>query len=232
MKYFLLVAAVLMSMCAFAQKPGAAGEGDLESVLSKMDQASVSFKSAQASFQWDQYSDLMKKIDDVQNGAVSFRRNNKGIDAVFDITSPAPKVILFTSKDGKLRIYEPRTDQVTQRDVTKNKSDVEAVMSLGFGGRGHDLLKSYQVKLIGWETVDNVKTAKLELVPKDDKFRNMVNRILLWMDPARDISLKQQFFEPSGDYRLAHYTNPRLNEKIPDDAFKLKTSGNTKVVTP
>lgn len=233
MKHFLLVAAVLISMCAFAQKPGAAGQGDLESVLAKMDQASAGFKSAQASFQWDQYQKMFKETD-VQNGTVYFRRNNnnKGTDAAFDITSPAPKVILFTSKDGKLRIYEPRIEQVTQRDVTKNKSDVEAVMSLGFGGRGNDLPRSYQVTMTGWETVDNVKTAKLELIPKDDKFRNVVSRILLWIDPERDISLKQQFFEPSGDYRLAHYTGIKLNEKISDDVFKLKTSSKTKVVTP
>ena len=231
MKHFLLVAAVLISMCAFAQKPGTAGEGDLESVLSKMDQASAGFKSAQASFQWDQYQKMFKETD-VQKGTVYFRRNNKGTDAAFDITSPAPKSILFTSKDGKLRIYEPVIDQVTQRDVTKNKSDVEAIMSLGFGGRGHDLPKSYQVKMTGWETVDNVKTAKLELIPKDDKFRNVVSQILLWIDPERDISLQQQFFEPSGDYRLAHYAGIKLNEKIADEAFKLKTSGKTKVVTP
>ena len=105
-------------------------------------------------------------------------------------------------------------------------------MSLGFGGRGHDLPRSYQVKMNGWETVDNVKTAKLELIPKDNKFRNVVSRILLWIDPERDISLKQQFFEPSGDYRLAHYTGIKLNEKIPDNAFRLKTSSKTKVVTP
>ncbi|PYP91935.1 MAG: outer membrane lipoprotein-sorting protein [Candidatus Angelobacter sp. Gp1-AA117] len=231
MKHLLLVAAVLISMCAFAQKPGTANEGDLEPVLSKMDQASAGFKSAQASFQWDQYQQMVNETD-VQKGTVHFRRNNKGIDAAFDITSPAPKVILFTSKDGKLRIYEPRIDQVTERDVTKNKSDVEAIMSLGFGGRGHDLPRSYQVKMNGWETVDNVKTAKLELIPKDNKFRNVVSRILLWIDPERDISLKQQFFEPSGDYRLAHYTGIKLNEKIPDNAFRLKTSSKTKVVTP
>jgi len=231
MKHLLLVAAVLISMGAFAQNPGNAGEGDLQSVLSKMDQASAAFKSAQASFRWDQYQQMFKDTD-VQNGTVYFRRNNKGTDAAFNITSPAPKVILFNSKDGKLRIYEPRIEQVTERDVTKNKSDVEAVMSLGFGGRGHDLLRSYQVKMTGWETVDNVKTAKLELIPKDDKFRNVVSRILLWIDPDRDISLKQQFFEPSGDYRLAHYTDIKLNTKISDDAFKLNTSGKTKVVRP
>jgi outer membrane lipoprotein-sorting protein len=56
--------------------------------------------------------------------------------------------------------------------------------------------------------------------------------MLLWIDPARGVSLKQQFFEPSGDYRLAHYSNIRLNQKLSDENFKLKTTANTKVVNP
>jgi outer membrane lipoprotein-sorting protein len=50
------------------------------------------------------------------------------------------------------------------------------------------------------------------------------------VDTARDVSLKQQAFEPSGDYRTAYYSNIKLNEKVPDDVFKLKTTPKTKVV--
>jgi outer membrane lipoprotein-sorting protein len=56
--------------------------------------------------------------------------------------------------------------------------------------------------------------------------------IILWIDPARGISVQQQFIEPSGDYRLAQYTNIKVNDKLPDSAFKLKTSGKTKWVRP
>ena len=75
-----------------------------------------------------------------------------------------------------------------------------------------------------------MKTAKLELLPKTPNVRNMFNPIVIWIDPARGISLKQQFFEPSGDYRIAHYTNIKLNTKVPDDVFKLRTSGKVKTV--
>jgi outer membrane lipoprotein-sorting protein len=44
--------------------------------------------------------------------------------------------------------------------------------------------------------------------------------------------LKQQFFELSGDYRVARYTNMKLNQKIPDDVFHLDTKGNTKTIKP
>ena len=56
--------------------------------------------------------------------------------------------------------------------------------------------------------------------------------MVLWVDPARGVSLRQQAFESSGDYRLAHYVNIRLNEKIPDDVFQLKTTSKTKVLRP
>ena len=55
---------------------------------------------------------------------------------------------------------------------------------------------------------------------------------MLWIDPARGVSIQQQFFDPSGDYRLAKYTEIELNQKIPDAVFKLKTTAKTKFVAP
>jgi hypothetical protein len=43
--------------------------------------------------------------------------------------------------------------------------------------------------------------------------------------------VQQQFFEPSGDYRLAKYSDLKLNQKIPDTAFKLKTTSDTKFMS-
>ena len=84
----------------------------------------------------------------------------------------------------------------------------------------------------GEENVGGVNTSKLVLVPKEDKVRNMFSKIVLWIDPARGISVQQEFFQPSGDYRLAKYSNIKVNQKLPDDAFKIKTTSKTKVVTP
>jgi outer membrane lipoprotein-sorting protein len=70
-------------------------------------------------------------------------------------------------------------------------------------------------------------------VPKAANVRNNVDHIILWIDPARGISVQQQFFfGPSGDFRLAKYSNIKLNEKIADSVFKLKTSGKTKFISP
>ena len=94
------------------------------------------------------------------------------------------------------------------------------------------MLKSFNVKYLAAENLNGAETAKLELVPKSVKVRNNVDHILLWIDPARGVSAQQQFFEPSGDYRLTKYSDFKLNEKISDSVFKLKTTGKTKTVSP
>ncbi len=129
-------------------------------------------------------------------------------------------------------MYQPKIDQVTEYDPGKNRSDVESFLVLGFGGNGHDLLKSYEVKFLGPETVNAVATERLELIPKSVRLKNNIARILLWIDPARGVSVQQQFFEPSGDYRLAKYSEIKINQKLPENAFKLKTTPKTKFLSP
>jgi len=208
-------------------KPSAPASGDLATVLAKMNQSSKGFKSAQADFEFQSYQKLTDDTD-TQKGRIYFRRTKNGVDAAFDIVGPAPKQVIY--KDSKLQIYEKKINQVTEREVGKNKSDVEAFLSLGFGASGDELQRDYDVKMDGWETVDGVKTAKLDLTPKKAKVQQTYNRIILWIDQERDVLLKQQFFEHSGDYRLAHYSSMKLNDKIQDDVFRLKTNGNTKTV--
>lgn len=212
-----------------AGQSSAAPTGDLATVLAKMNQSSTKFKSAEGDFEFQSYQKLTNDTD-TQNGRIYFHRTKGGVDAAFDIGGSAPKQVVY--KDGILRIYEKKINQVTERNVGKNKSDVEAFLSLGFGASGDELQRDYAVKMDDWEMVDGVKTARLDLTPKKEKVRQTYNRILLWIDPDRDVLLKQQFFELSGDYRVAHYTNMKLNEKIPDEVFHLKTNGNTRTIKP
>ncbi len=205
------------------------GNGELERVLGDMDKAAAGFKSAQADFVWDQFSKVVDDHD-FQKGVIYYRVAGKEVQMAADIKDPAKKYVLFSS--GKVDVYQPDIEQVTEYNAGKNKADFESFLVLGFGGRGHDLQKSFDVTYAGDETVGGVKAAKLTLSPKAQKVRNMFSQILLWIDPARGISVQQQFIEPSGDYRLAKYSNIKLNQKIGDDVFKLKTSGKTKWVRP
>ena len=204
-----------------------AQDADLQKVLGEMDSAAAAFRTTQANFDWEQYWKVVNDKES-QKGTVYYRRAGKEIQMMADITDP-PKSVLFS--EGKVQVYEPKLKRVTSYDAGKNREAVESFLVLGFGGGGHDLLKSFDVKYLGTEDVGGVNAAKLELTPKSDRVRNIFAKIWLWIDPARGISVQQQFFEPSGDYRLAKYSEIQLNQKIPDSAFKLKTASGTQFVS-
>jgi len=44
--------------------------------------------------------------------------------------------------------------------------------------------------------------------------------------------MQQQFFQTQGDYRLAKYSAIRVNAKINNDVFQLKTTKKTQFVSP
>lgn len=204
-------------------------DGSLEHVLAQMDKAAASFRTTEASFVWNQYSKVVDETD-TQKGKVYFRRASNDIEMAADITDPEKKYVLFN--DSKVQVYQPKIEQITVYNTGKNREAFESFLVLGFGGGGHDMLKSFDVKYVGAETVDGIETAKLDVTPKSQRVANTFAHILLWIDPARGVSIQQKLFEPSGDYRLAKYSDIEINHKIPDTAFKLKTTAKTKIVSP
>jgi outer membrane lipoprotein-sorting protein len=211
----------------------------LTTVLKKMDTAAAGFRTAQAEFEWDLYEKVINEVDDIQTGSIYYRRAGKEIEMMADVKQggsdlkklkPEPKFVLFSK--GKVRMYQPKPDQVTEFDLGKNRADLESYVVLGFGGSGQDLVKTFDVTYIGPETISGVATAKLQLVPKSEKVRNTYKQIFLWIDLDKGISVQQQAFQPDGNYRLAKYSSIRINEKINDDVFKLKTTGKTQTLTP
>jgi len=217
--------AALLCLCA-SIAPGQ-NDPNLQKVLSQMDAAAANFHTAQTNFVWEQFFKVVNETD-TQKGTVYYRRSGKEIQMMAEISDP-PKTVLFS--EGKVQVYEPKLKRVTSYEAGKNREAVESFLVLGFGGSGRDMLKSFDVKFLGAEEVGGVNASKLELIPKADRVRGIFAKIWLWIDPARGLSVQQQFFEPSGDYRLAKYSDIKLNQKIPDSVFKLKTPGDTKYVS-
>ena len=252
MKRFPLILAIALASTIFgftsayrssprsAPQTEPADTGNLDAVLKKMDAAAVSFHTLQAEFEWDSYEKVIDEVDEIQTGTIYYRRNGKDIEMMAVVKmagsdpkklKPEMKYVLFSN--GKISMYQPKPDQVTVYDLGKNRGDWETYVVLGFGGSGKDLVKAFDVNYVGPKMIDDVATAELELIPKSDKVRNNYNKIVLWIDLDKGISVKQQFFSPQGDYRLTKYRNIQLNEKkLPDDVFKLKTTSKTQTLSP
>jgi outer membrane lipoprotein-sorting protein len=221
-----LAGITVLSSIGAAQGPGAAS---LDSVLQKMDAAAANFQTTQADFVWDQYQRVVDETD-TQKGTVYYRRSGKEIEMMADIKEPEQKFLLY--KDGKLQVYQPKIEQVIQYTAGANHNEIESYLVLGFGGSGQDLKNSFDVTYQGEETIDNIATAKLHLTPKSEKVRNYFTEAFLWIDLNRGISLQQKFMQSQGDYRLAKYSAVKVNAKISNDVFRLKTTGKTKFVSP
>jgi outer membrane lipoprotein-sorting protein len=201
---------------------------DLEKVLVKMDETAKTFRTAQANFTWTQYNSVVNDTTDKQQGKIYFRRSGPEIQMAADIMQPDTKQVIFAH--GKIQVFQAKTGVVDVYDAGAHREEVESFLVLGFGAGGHDMLKLFDVKYLGTETIEGRQTAKLDLTPKSEKLRQNVAHIFLWIDLETGFSLQQQLFQNSGDYRMANYSDIQTHPKISDNVFKLKSSGTTKVV--
>jgi outer membrane lipoprotein-sorting protein len=220
--YLRLCAAFLIfaPVAAFSQSP------DLQKVLTEMDAASAKFQSAQADFVWDQYTAVVESHD-YQKGTIAFRRVGNATEMVAHIKTdndqPAQKDVLY--KGGELDFYQPSLKQET---ILNAGANIEKYLTLGFGGSGKDLAANWKIAYQGTETIDGVETAKLDLTSKTGN-TNEFTHITIWVDPKRGISLKQQVFQESGDWRTAVYSNIKTNS-VPANAFALALAPGTQKV--
>lgn len=203
-------------------------QSQLSSVLSQMDAASAKFKNAQADVRYDNYTRAIN-VHDTETGSIFIERTGsiQRMGAVFfnaGESTPA-RIVNF---DGKtLRIYTVGTAQVDLFKAGANQAKYDSFLTLGFGGSGKDLQRAWDITDQGSETIDGVKTQKLDLVSKDPSVKDTFAHITIWIDPTRSVSLKQIFFAPNGDTRTANYSKIRLGEKINEKPFTIPTKGVT-----
>ena len=229
----LLCLGLLVSLPLGAQTASPASSADLEKVISQLNAAAAKFESAEADFTWDQFQAVVQDHD-LQTGTIYYERKKGGSTRVAaylkqDNGKPAPKTVVFDGGDANF--YEPGIKQLTVIRAGDNRSQWESFLTLGFGGSGNELKVNWKVSLLGTENMDGVQVAKLDLVPVQQSVANMFTHVTIWVDPAKGLSHKQIFYQPSGDLRTATYTNIRYNLPIAADVFQLKLPpGTTRVV--
>jgi outer membrane lipoprotein-sorting protein len=199
---------------------------DLQKVLAKLDAASRNFHSASAEFEFDSVTSEPIYEKDVQTGSIYYDRSTSTFQMAAHIRDengkPVPKVVVY--KGGSMKLYEKLTDHVTT--LTKLSQYGQWFM-LGFGASGQELAAKWDITYLGDEKIGGVTTAKLDMVPKDPTVRKNLPKVTLWMDTDRAVSLKQHFDQGQGQSRDSIYTNIKLNQKLPSDAFTFTTDKQT-----
>jgi outer membrane lipoprotein-sorting protein len=209
-----------------------ADSGELNKIIAELNAASAKFKSAQADLSSDDFQAVVQ-VDEIQTGTIYFERRKGETVVAMQIKQvdgkDAPKFVVYDG--GQLQFYQPEIKQMTILRAGANRGQAESFLTLGFGGSGDDLQANWDVTLVGKETLDGVEVAKLDLKPKAQNVQSMFTHVTVWVDPTRGVSLKQIFYEPSGDRRTATYTNIKYNQSIPEDVFHIKTAPGTTIQT-
>lgn len=216
-----LLAALSCSSAAFAAD-------DLNSVLSRLDAAAAKFHNTAADVEFDSAQTDPVPDTDIQKGTEYYQRANSGfqmgVHIATDNGQPAPKVIVCCAK-GAIQLYEKLPNQVT---TLSKLSQYEDWFMLGFGASGKELAAKWNVQYDGMETIDGVTTAKLELTAKDPSVLKTIPKVIIWIDPDRAVSLKQYFDESQGQSKTCIYTNIKVNQSLPKDAFTFTTDKQTR----
>ncbi len=202
----------LVLACASVASTAYGADPKLDGVLRQMDAASAKFQSAEANVRKVQFEKVVRDTTE-QNGTIYFIRTKSGTEMGAVI---GPKYIHFA--DGKGEMYDSVAKKATPFNAGQDRARAESFLTLGFGGSGKDLERAWTIELQGDETIDGTPTVKLNLVPKDQSVANTFTHILIWVDPTRSLSLKQEYFTAEGDTQTSYYTHIRYN--MPVDAKK------------
>lgn len=154
-------------------------------------------------------------------------RNPKNPDILIQFTQPDPKTILF--RHGEAEIYYPKLKRVEQYNLQRQSGLVQQFLLLGFGTDTPSLKAAYDVKLIGEEDLQGESTAVLELTPKRLEVQSQLSKIQLWVSEDSWLPAQQQFFEPSGDYLIAYYTDVKVNKPLAGSSFTIDAPGAQRV---
>jgi outer membrane lipoprotein-sorting protein len=232
-----ILSLAILSPFAAAQTPDAR----LTAVLAQLDASSQKFKSARANFVSENYESIVKETT-VQTGITYFERNNGSIEIGTVVMAPKKspadkdkidKILQYKNDVGQL--FDLSIDQIRVMNAGK-QGTAQTFLTLGFGSSGKDLARSWDIKYLGSETLSDdgqpVKTEKLDLVSKDEGVRNNYTHIVIWVDPVRDVTLRQVFETPSHDRRTVNNSHIVLNGKIDKSIFAIKKGPHTTVVGP
>lgn len=200
-----------------------ASADDLKQYLQRLDAAAKDFHTTTAAFEFDTIQTEPVPDTDVLKGTVYYQRSGGHFQMAAHAhdRNKQPSAMTYIISGGTIR--QSDTGKASDAHTIDQASKYESYFMLGFGASGAELQAKWDITYIGPDktvtTEKGVATDKLELVAKDPTIRKNVPKITLWMDTAHAVSIKQVFDEGSGGSRVCHYTDFKINQPLPSDAF-------------
>jgi outer membrane lipoprotein-sorting protein len=203
----------------------------LQEILDRMDVNAQTFHGATAQLKRLEYNKVLKENSDPESATMTLWKGKKGVIGLLDFTAPDVKDMLF--KDGQVQVYLPKVNTVQEYDLGKHSQVVNQFVTLGFGGSGKDLQKSYKIDHRGSQVLKiadkDVKVTMLELTPKSPEALEYMKKIEFWIPDGTSYAVQMKIYQPSGDTNTAIYSNVQINPPgLSEHSVELKTPKNAK----
>lgn len=206
-------------MLTFASVAGLWSAETLDQVRARMDASAAAFQSLQADVEKTTYTAVIRDKQ-VESGTFLLKKVKPGdLRVRMEISQPDKKSIALSR--SKYEIYLPKISTVQEFNLGKYRNLVDQFLLLGFGTPTRELMKGYEMKVLGAEMLDGKNTTKIELTPKSETVREHLRRVEMWIPPNDGNPIQQKFYQPSGDYFLSTYTNVKVNAPIADKELAL-----------
>jgi outer membrane lipoprotein-sorting protein len=199
---------------------------DLQEILQRMNDTAKRLKTITADLDYTTVTVLVNERD-TETGKF-YLRNPKNPEMLVEFEKPDPKTVLL--KRNHLQIYYPKVNRIEEHDLSSHSGEIQQLLLLGFGTDAASLKSAYSVKLVGEEQLEGEDTAVLELTPKDPGIASQLTKIQMWVSEDSWTPAQQQFFEPSGDYLIAHYSGVKVNRSLPSSTFEIDAASGAQRV--
>jgi outer membrane lipoprotein-sorting protein len=199
---------------------------DMTEILSRMDESAKRLKTLAADLEYTKMTALVNDVSS-ESGRI-FLRNGKNPEILIHIQKPDAKFILF--KKNRAEFFNPKINQIEEYNLEQNSGLVQQFFLLGFGTETNELKKSYMIKYLTEELLAGDTTVVLELIPRKEDIAAQLSKVHLWISEESWLPMQQKFFQPSGDYLLAHYTAVKVNRQLPSRTFEIPGSKDAKRV--
>jgi outer membrane lipoprotein-sorting protein len=211
----LVITICLVAICGFADATCRAQS--TPDIFSRLDKAAQSFKGATAAIQVTTHTGIINE-DEIQVGTVVVRRYSRD-EIQFQINFKGKGAQGMALREQTFQIYYPEANLVREYPVGKYRDLAQKLILLGFGMPGRELAANYEVNNLGAEQVQSQESIHLQLTPRAPDVLKQLSRVDLWISLKANCPIQQKFFMPSGDYRLATYSDIKINPHLSDTAL-------------
>jgi outer membrane lipoprotein-sorting protein len=194
-----------------------------------MEQGNTKYPSLQAEIQRRNYNIAFDDLDDPSIGKIwILRAGNSQRRIKIDFDKPKKESFLI-EKNSFLHYYPVAKQGDSKSFSAEGQAEGECVF-LGLCQSAAVIQQHYDPKVVGQETIGNVKTTVLELKSKDVKRSRGISVIRLWLDPSKWIPVQTRIIQESGNYTEAKYLNIST-AKFSDSVFQIKLPKDASINT-